>query len=200
MNCVAVLLIYRYEVNGYDMCSMKVYYSTTFRSDEDLIISNRMILFLEDLGHEVFGKELSRAFLKEGSLSIDKRDLYINNCDFALIDGSKPSSLGVGYDLGKILEKGKPVIFIYRSDMNPELHCNIDNQRFVISEYSLSDLEEVLGWCLEGVKKCMHRRFTFFISPELDHFLDKIVSNDGVSRSEFIRSLIKDRMMVRNDS
>lgn len=61
-------------------------------------------------------------------------------------------------------------------------------------EYSLKVIEEALDWGLEEAEQMLNRRFTFFISPEIDTFLDKISKKSGRSRSEYIRELIEEKM------
>ncbi len=68
------------------------------------------------------------------------------------------------------------------------------SSRLIRSEYDQGDLSEVLRWCLEEVEKISNRRFTFFIDPEIEAFLDKVADKGDKSRSKYIRDLIRKEM------
>ncbi len=102
----------------------------------------------------------------------------------------------MGIEIGDLIERGKPVICLYKKGKNPGFTLNIHSEKLLMYEYSEDNIKEVLAWAFEDVEQLLKRRFTFFISSEIDSFLYKIAKDKGTSRSEFIRGLI-DREMER---
>lgn len=109
-------------------------------------------------------------------------------------EGSFPSSIHIGFETGMILARGNPVIILHKKDRDPVFINKFHTSRLIKSEYDNNNIEEVLDWCIEEVKQLVNRRFTFFVSPEIENFLDKVVDNNGVTRSEYIRNLIEGEM------
>lgn len=107
---------------------------------------------------------------------------------------SHPSCIHTGFELGMILTRGKPVILLFEEGKNPSFVDNVFTSRLIKSEYNKNNLNEVLEWCLEEARGLSNRRFTLFISPDIEKFLEEKSISDGTSKSEFIRSLIEKEM------
>lgn len=101
------------------------------------------------------------------------------------------SSIHIGFELGVSLMRGKPVIIIFQKDKEPVLINQAFSGRLVKSEYQTDNLEDTLEWCFEEAEKLSNKRFTFYIDPEIESFLDKVAESGDKSRSEYIRNLIK---------
>lgn len=168
---------------------MKVYFNaSTKEKEEDLTVYQRIKNYLKRRNQEVFSNPSSE---KE----------QINNilqCDVAVIEGSYPSTIQVGFETAMILEKGKPVIFLYKTGMSPFFINAIHSFKLIKSEYSENNLEDTLDWCFEELEHISNRRFTFFISPDIEDFLQKIAKRNKLSKSEFIRYLIKKEMRTQS--
>jgi len=182
---------------------MKISYLTSYSDKEDhLGISIRIKNHLQKQKHEVFEKSLS-AYIPEQDSTIkitqwySEWSDYIKKSDFVIVEGSYPSTIQIGFETGMILWRGKPVVLLYKTAHDPVFINNLQSPRLIKSEYDDTNLEEVLDWCLEEVKELSNRRFTFFISPEIENFLDEVVSQNGTTRSEFIRGLIENEMFKR---
>ena len=128
------------------------------------------------------------------AFSAEQQINNIQECDLAIIEGSCPSTIQIGLEMTMILERGKPVIFLYKEGMSPLFINAISSIKLIKSEYTESDLEDTLGWCLEELDHISNRRFTFFISQEIEEFIRKTASKNKLSKSEFIRHLIKKEM------
>lgn len=178
---------------------MKIYfaassiYRTTYKS-----IYKRIIDFLEKQDHEVFGKTLAERLIPLNSVSLHKiREWqkewlsYISDADLVLIEGSYPSSIHIGFELGLTLEKGKPIILLYKEGKNPAFISNLYSNRMIKSEYTDRNVEDTLNWCLQEAEQLTNRRFTFFISSEIESFLNKMSKKNGIHKSKYIRSLIE---------
>ncbi len=157
----------------------------------------QIITFLKKKNHEVFEKVLSENLPNISNVS--EHDIqewykewssYVAACDIAVIEASYPSTIHVGFEIGNILAHNKPVILLFEIGKDPIFINSLYSSRLVKSSYTPDTLEDTLTWCLDEVKHLSHRRFTFFVSPEIDDFLNGI-SEDGNSRAEYIRMLIE---------
>lgn len=178
---------------------MKIYfvassmYRTTYKS-----VYKQIIDFLEKQNHEVLGKTLVGRLVPLNSISLHKiREWqkewfsYINHADLILVEGSYPSSIHIGFELGLALEKGKLIILLYKEGKNPVFINELYSSRLIKSEYTDENIEEVLSWCLKEAEQLTNRRFTFFISSEIENFLGIICKQRNLNKSKYIRSLIE---------
>jgi len=181
---------------------MKIYF-TASSSYRNLKRGNceRIVNYLEKKGHQVFGGTLSEnhpSVSEASEYHIRQWYLewasYINSCDLVLIEGSYPSTIHIGFELGLILARAKPVILLFLNEKDPIYISEMYSTRLVKSEYTENNLEDVLKWCLDEVDHVLNRRFTFFISPDIESFLEEISKVHKISRSEYIRNLIEDKM------
>jgi len=181
---------------------VKIYFTASEVNKKGLKqIYQRIVNHLQQQGHDVFEKVLSEYTLDVTNLS--SREIkewykewlvYVGEADLAIVEGSYPSTIHIGFELGLILSRGKPVILLFEAGKEPVLINQLFSSRLIKSEYSEHNIEEVIDWCLEEAEKIANRRFTFYISPEIDTYLDKVVDKGLVSRSEYIRNLIKKEM------
>lgn len=187
---------------------MKIYfaassiYRTTYKT-----IYKRVIDCLENKGHEVFGKTSGERLVSLNSVSLHKiREWqkewlsYINNADLILIEGSYPSSIHIGFELGLALEKGKPIILLYKDGKNPVFINELYSNRLIKSEYTDKNIEEILKWCLKEAEQLTNRRFTFFISSEIESFLNNMSKQKNVNKSKYIRGLIEREIRKKTNS
>ncbi len=172
---------------------MKVYFLTSLRENKNFDdTSVRVNEHLKKYRYELYEKitsdyQPSKNWYAEWSN-------YISQCDFVIVEGSYPSTIHIGFETGMILMRGKPVILLYKKAHDPVFINSLHSPRLIKSEYDETNLEEVLDWCLEEIKELQNRRFTFFISPEIENFLDEVADQRGTTRSEFIRGLIENEM------
>lgn len=184
---------------------MKIYFAAAPEYKQEKIKTYQQIVeFLHQAGHEVFEKVLSehlpvaaQTSSREIAAWHQEWSAYISECDLVIIEGSYPSTIHIGFELGLILSRGKPVVLLFERGKDPVLIDQLYSSRLVKSEYTDDNLSEILAWCLEEADKITSRRFTFFIPPDIEDFLDKIVTDKETSRSEYIRELIKREMKVK---
>ncbi len=184
---------------------MKIYFAAAPEYKQEKIKTYQQIVeFLHRAGHEVFEKVLSehlpvaaQTSSREIAAWHQEWSAYISECDLVIIEGSYPSTIHIGFELGLILSRGKPVVLLFERGKDPVLIDQIYSSRLVKSEYADNNLSDVLAWCLEEADKITSRRFTFFIPPDIEDFLDKIVAGKETSRSEYIRKLIKKEMKAK---
>ncbi|MCX6816448.1 MAG: hypothetical protein NTZ93_01075 [Candidatus Beckwithbacteria bacterium] len=182
---------------------MKIYFTASEEVSKKGLkqIYQRIVNHLQQQGHDVFEKALSEYGLDVVQFSSREVKewykewlIYVSEADLAVIEGSYPSTIHIGFELGLILSRGKPVILLFEAGKEPVLVSQLFSSRLIKSEYSKDNVEEVIDWCLEEAEKIVNRRFTFYISPEIDTYLDKMVDKGLVSRSQYIRNLIKKEM------
>jgi hypothetical protein len=180
---------------------VKIYFTATSTNTELKAVNKQVVKWFEAQGHEVYSKALGDRLPKNQDISghqikewVKEWTEYINECDLVVIEGSYPSSIHIGFELGVSLMKGKPTVLLCQRNKNPVLIDQVFSNRLIKSEYGQDDLVEVLKWCLEEVDKVSSRRFTFYIDSEIESFLDMMVDKKDKSRSEYIRGLIKKEM------
>ena len=181
---------------------MKVYFtaSTNFKRECEQDYKT-IVEYLRKKSHDVFEKVLSEHIPDPASVTSHQIkewhkewNAYIHDCDFAVVEGSYPSTIHIGFDISQILSRGKSVILLYKKGKDPVFLSDTFSPKLVKSEYMSSNIIEVMDWCLEEISKFTHRRFTFFISSKIDMFLEIVSKKEGVSKAEYIRYLIEGQM------
>lgn len=108
------------------------------------------------------------------------------------------SSLGVGFLLAFAQSKQKPIILLYRSKQSPTNLLSTlekDTSRFLSLHYSSRDeLGKLLSDAIEFIGQNTDTRFTMLFSTEIVQHLDRVAETKNVSRSEYIRRLIRKEM------
>ncbi|MBU1322596.1 hypothetical protein KKE48_06005 [Patescibacteria group bacterium] len=181
---------------------MKIYFTASAVDKKRLKqICQRIVDHLQQQGHDVFEKvlleyvpEMTQSSSREIKEWYKEWLVYMSEADLAIVEGSYPSTIHIGFELGLILSRGKPAILLYEAGKEPVLINQLFSSRLIKSEYSKDNVEEVIDWCLKEAERIVNRRFTFYISPEIDTYLNKMVDKGLVSRSEYIRNLIKKEM------
>jgi len=101
---------------------MKVYFSCSLtggRNDE--AIYGALVDHLQAAGHEVLTAHLARPEVMRAERVVDPGEVYhrdiawIEECRVLVAEVSTPSH-GVGYEIAYALERGKPVLCLYRRD------------------------------------------------------------------------------------
>lgn len=132
----------------------------------------------------------------------DKKQEYrkmikeMDKADFSVFEASWPSTIHVGLKITLSFWKNKPVIALYRKGkgFEPILFKGIDNKKVLWIEYDDDNLEIKLLETIEKAKKMLDLRFNLFIPRNLMTYLDWVVKDVGVNKSEYIRMLIEKGM------
>lgn len=101
-------------------------------------------------------------------------------------------SLSMGYVLNRSLEEGKPVISLYQHGYKPYFALGIENDKLQVVEYSKTNIKNVLKIAINYAKEQQDVRFTMLLSPKLVKLLEDKSSKKQLSKSEYIRRLIKE--------
>lgn len=132
---------------------MKIYFAGSIRGGrEDVAVYSRIIGILQNYG-EVLTEHIGDSTLTvAGDDGIDDR--FIHNRDLEWLSSSDlvvaevtVTSMGVGYEIGRALEKGKRVICLYRESENKKLSAMISGcPEIELMVYgSVDELEPMLG-------------------------------------------------------
>lgn len=60
----------------------------------------------------------------------------------------------------------------------------------ICAKYSVENVREIIDDFLNYVKGTSEHRFTFFITTEMNHFLEKVSKKNKVPKSVYLRQLI----------
>lgn len=153
----------------------------------------QIISFFDQEGYENINKE----YLQKNSKIIDhstqhklllerihKADICIFECSF--------QSFTIGYLIEKALELDKPVVGLYLEDHIPDFLIELENEKLHMVEYTKDSLFDLLKTSILKASFLTDKRFNFFINSDMLAYLNKVSKKLGVTKSTFIRSLIKD--------
>ena len=186
---------------------MKIYFTAAIYQREQLKEEYKTIIkTINDLEHESLTafdilkkdiKDVLEEDLESSQQYYQHWQKIVNKADMAVIEISFPCTVNIGVEIGLLLEKGKPIICLHTKGRNPVFTSSVLSSRILSLEYNKETIKDVLKWGIEEAEQLLNRRFTFFISPEIEAYLNKISKTQGQSRSEFIRALIEER--IRRD-
>jgi hypothetical protein len=98
----------------------------------------------------------------------------IQNCDFAVVEISYPSTINVEFEIGSIIKHEKPVLGLYRKEEEPiSLERGGLPRKFINSSYTVDTLKDVLSWGIGEIKEIINKRFTFLIPSDMSLFLEE---------------------------
>lgn len=181
---------------------MKVYFSAAIAQKDELGKDyNKIVSYLEKAGHKIF-QDTTEVTFNEAVNKTEKQRVeyyaqvieWISKSDFIVVEASFPSTLHIGHEISLALERGKPVIALYRKRREPSFFLGLKEDKLLWIEYEENTLECVLENALDYISGQMDVRFNLFLSSKMSQYLDKISHEEKVSKSHFIRSLIRKHM------
>lgn len=182
---------------------MKIYFTGSLHNkDIDKKIYKKIIRYLEKIGNNVKAdhilfptiEDLDRQTMTERMSYYKKLDQWISQSDLVVCEVSYPSTLNIGHEVSLALDKGKPVLALYKKNREPGVLVGISSERLILMEYSDNDLEKVTKEGLSEASDQMDVRFNFFISPRIGTYLDWISKNKKTPRAVYLRKLIEEDM------
>lgn len=159
------------ETNGYT-----IYTGISFQKRKDF-----------DYKEEFKNQEIREKWYKESIKRIFMADIMV-------VEISYPSTANVGHKLSLGLEKGKPVIALYKEDRDPVFLEGLKNERLFLVPYNDFNLEKVLKQALKDAAEMMDVRFNFFIPPSIGTYLDWVSKHKKEPRAVYLRKLIEEDM------
>ena len=188
---------------------MKAYFTASIFHREELLEDYKAIISsLKQLGvNKVFSEDTLDIPLQKAldNSEVERKKWittwkkYIHDCDFAVAEISYPSTLNIGFEIHNIIERGKPVIGLYKEGKDPIFTSELHSRRLIRSSYTGENLKDVLSWAIGEAKEIINRRFTFLVPPEISGFLDNAYKSYGITASDIIRDLVKKEMIRLQD-
>lgn len=181
---------------------MKAYFTSSI-SGKDLYGKNyeRIVQILKNLGYKVYSEHILKKTKRVISDQDDKERVSYYKKMIEMISDSEiciaevsTSSISVGHEITVALEKGKPVIALYDEKTQPNLLKAITSDKIQTLTYDLGSLEEVLRKATDHARQNLDIRFNFFISPEINNYLDWISNNKRTPRAVYLRDLLEKEM------
>ena len=117
----------------------------------------------------------------------------INRADVLIMEISG-HSMSMGYILSKALEINKPVIAMYREEMQPIFIAGIGDPKLILAKYTETNIEKVIWESLKKARGLIDVRFNFFVSPKILTYLDWVGQKRMIPKSVFLRNLIEREM------
>jgi len=185
---------------------MKVYLTASESQRQEFeVYYKRILKIIEESGYKVHA---GIAFQKKKNLSYkeDYKDQEVRErwykesikkifvADIMVVEISYPSTANVGHKLSLGMEKGKPVIALYKEDRDPIFLEGLKNERLFLVPYNEYNLEKVLKQALRDATEMMDVRFNFFIPPAIGTYLDWISRTKKEPRAVYLRKLIEEDM------
>lgn len=121
---------------------------------------------------------------------------WIGNCRFMVVEASFPS-ISVGYEISLALQFNKPVLILYCDGDPPSLLVHHEDDKIVCEKYSPETLEDIVDDFINYANDSVDTRFTFFVTPEISVFLDKVAHREKLPKAVYLRRLIKKDMAAR---
>lgn len=158
-----------------------------------------IVAAIKALGHRVQADHIigKTAQMLKGQSEVEAMAIYRrmivweNQADLMVVEASYPS-FGVGQEITYALTNNKPVIALHLSGRRPHLLLSVGTEYLHVTEYSPSDVKAVLVDYIEYARETADTRFNFFISSEIDAFLDWVVKKRRLPRAVFLRQLIEE--------
>lgn len=118
---------------------------------------------------------------------------WISESDFIIAEVSR-SSVSIGHEITLALEKGKNVIALSCVSRGPAILLALKSEKLQMVKYNLNDLHSVLDKAIEKARSKTDIRFNFFVSPEINEYLDWISRVKRIPRAVYLRGLLEKDM------
>ena len=133
---------------------------------------------------------------REERLKFQKKlENWIQHADFMVVEASFPS-ISVGYEISLALQYRKPVLILYSVGDPPSLFGYHSDEKIVCEKYTMDTIEETIDEFVSYVRGASDTRFTFFITPQIAAYLEKVSIKEKMPKSVYLRKLIDEH--IRN--
>lgn len=178
---------------------MKIYFAASFTGKKLYEENYRAIVSeLQYLGHQVIHEYL----FERNKEDLDKqteeerrgrqRNLlkWKRDSDVVVVEASTPS-FGLGQEIEDAIRLRKPVLALHVLEVQPHiLTAGVEDSIFIVP-YTPPSLSKVLKVNLETLGSGEMRRFTMLFPADITEYLDSLAIKGNISRSEYIRKLIR---------
>ncbi len=172
------------------MMCMKIFFYFT----QDILIAKpalieRTFTVIEELGDQILGSQ---------KCPIKNPIPLIREADVVILEGTVPA-IDTGFYVQMCLELDKPVILLHHESVNLNLLKGISNERLQVIQYTEGFFSKTLNEALNYAKDFVDIRFNFFISHELNSYLNWAAKKSYMLKSNFIRNLILQHMKLHQN-
>lgn len=182
---------------------MKIFFNASLTGKRIYFEQYRAIIgIIKGLGYKLItpvelgnADSVSKETLQESERYYRNLIKWIADSDLAMFEVSFPST-GIGHEIAVALHKGKPVIALYTNKKTPFVLESITDDKLQVVNYEIPNLEKTLRHAVDYASERRNIRFTFFLPPEMQNFLDWITETTKKSRSEYIRAFIGKEMQA----
>lgn len=115
---------------------------------------------------------------------------WISNSDAVVFEVSYPST-GIGHEVALALHRGKPVVAFYIKERKPHILESISDEKMQVIEYQIPTLPKLMKNALEYAADQQDVRFNFFISPEIQRYLDWVAKYQRTPRAVYLREVLE---------
>jgi hypothetical protein len=121
-----------------------------------------------------------------------QRDLesWIQKCDCMVVETSFPS-ISVGYEISLGVQYQKPILILYAVGNPPSLLAHHAEETVVCEKYTVDTVGEIIDDFINYVRGASDTRFTFFITPQIASYLEKVSKKEKMPKSVYLRKLIE---------
>lgn len=182
---------------------MKIYFTAAITNipSEHQESYKKIVKELEALGYKVTAdhildktvEKLAKQSEEEAKTLYRKMMVWKHQSALIVVEGSYPS-FGVGQEITYALSNKKPVIVLHLKGRKPHILTGLEAEYLYIVEYDQQNLKKTLLEYIDYAKETADTRYNFFISPEIDSFLDWVSKKRKLPRAVFLRQLIEEDM------
>jgi hypothetical protein len=119
-----------------------------------------------------------------------KLETWIQKADFMVVESSFPS-ISVGYEISLALQYRKPVLILYSIGDPPSLFASHSDEKIVCEKYTFDTVQELIDEFITFVRGATDTRFTFFVTPQIAAYLEKVSKKEKMPKSVYLRKLIE---------
>jgi nucleoside 2-deoxyribosyltransferase len=130
---------------------MKIFFAGSIRGGRSMLsVYIHIVELLKKQGHTVVSEHVASVGLEKIEARITDEEIFnndigfIDECECLVADVTIPS-IGVGYEVGYALSKGKDILCIYREDANVSAMVKGNKQVISVSYKNVEELEETLA-------------------------------------------------------
>lgn len=184
---------------------MTIYFSGSLAGKKQYEQNYRLIISeLQTLGHHVVYEYLFERTRGEVDNQTEEEKLkrqrnlleWKRDADIIVAEVSNPS-FGQGQEIEDAIRLRKSILALHVFEVQPHiLTAGVEDFVFVVP-YTPDTLKNILSKNLEALSRGEMRRFTMLLPADLTEYLDRLQSTKNITRSEYIRRLIRKEMMKR---
>lgn len=120
-------------------------------------------------------------------------ETWIQKSDCMIVEASFPS-ISVGYEISIALQYRKPVLILYSVGDPPSLFAYHVDEKLISEKYTLDTVEAIVNDFINYVHGATDTRFTFFITPQIASYLEKVSKKEKMPKSVYLRKMIEAHM------